>query len=105
MVMPQHKNHCPGCHEIDIFGSPVLDIITIYLILSEPYPRVKMMIFFKTQTVNPKIKSPWGGGHEVYYFLSTYPTDITYQICKKKKFLRRINARRTTTNANGNRSL
>ena len=28
----------------------------------------------------PKITSPWGGGHEIYNFLSPYPTDATYQI-------------------------
>ena len=32
----------------------------------------------------PKITTPWGGGggggHEIYNFLSPYPTDATYQI-------------------------
>ena len=31
-------------------------------------------------TLNPKITSPLGGGHEIYNFLSSYPTDVTYQI-------------------------
>ena len=28
----------------------------------------------------PNITSPLGGGHEIYNFLSPYPTDATYQI-------------------------
>ena len=29
----------------------------------------------------PKITFPLGGGHEIYNFLSPYPTNATHQIC------------------------
>lgn len=86
MVTPQHKNHCPGCHEIDIFGSPVLDIITIYLILSEPYPRVKMMIFLRHKLLTPKL-NPHGVG-VTKYTISCLPTlQILLTKFVKKKVL------------------
>ena len=54
---------------------------------------------YTTYMATPLHKNPCSGGHEIYNFLSPYPTDATYQICLRlAQFLRRrcLNARRTT---------
>ena len=47
---------------------------------------------FLRNTYYPKIISHWGGGHEIYNFLSPYATDATNQT----KLRLVVNARRMT---------
>ena len=51
-------------------------------------------------TFYPQITSPWVGGHEIYNFLSLYPTDadIPNLVNFAQKFLRR-RCKRTTDDA------
>ena len=59
--MPQHKNSCPGGHEIYNFGRLFLGHDYDTLILYGPCPVAEKKIF-QFYTFYPKITSPWGGG-------------------------------------------
>ena len=73
-----------GSHEIYNFGRPFLGHHYYTPSLSEPCPWVQKKIFkeiYQFYTFYPKILPLGvGGGHEIYNFLSPYPTDATYQI-------------------------
>ena len=85
MATPQHKNPCPGGHEIYNFGRPFLGYHYYILGLSDQCLGVEKKIFQEIHQFYifyPKITPPpfgWGG-HEIYNFLSPYPTDATNQI-------------------------
>ena len=84
MATPQHKNPCLGGHEIYNLGRPYLGHYYYTLSFYEPCHGVKKI--FKEIHINfthftPKLPPLGvGGGHEIYNFLSPYPTDATYQI-------------------------
>ena len=62
-----------------ILVGPSLVIITIHLVCLNQVRRfLKKYINFARFTL--KLPSLAGGGHEIYNFLSPYPTDATYQI-------------------------
>ena len=48
----------------------------------------------------PKLPPLWLRGHEIYNFLSPYPTDATYQICHSS-WEEDVNGRRTTHDDGG----
>ena len=79
--MPQHKNPCPGSHEIYNFSRSFLGHYYYTLSLSEQALE-KGRRFFK-KYINftafiPKLHPLGMGGHEdIYNFLSFYPTDAT----------------------------
>ena len=68
--MTQHKNPCPGSHEIYNFSKSVLGhhYSNYILSLSESLEE-----FFRNTSILPflsQITSPYGGGHEISNFLS-----------------------------------
>ena len=64
-----------------ILVDPSLVIITTYLVcLIMPGSREDFLRKTSFSTFYPKTTTPLGGGHEIYNFLSPYPTDATYQI-------------------------
>ena len=82
MATPQHKNPYPGGHEIYNFGRPSLGHHYYIHVngLSDLCLGVEKKIFKEIQqfTLLPQNDLPFGwGGHEIYNFLSPYPT---YQI-------------------------
>ena len=68
MATPQQKNPCPRGHKIYTFGRPIL---------GHHYLRL-----FSLSGLYPKLPPPplGIGSHDIYNFLSPYPTDATYQI-------------------------
>ena len=86
MATPQHKNPCRGGHEIYNLGKSTLpwSLLLFTLSLYEPCHGVKKI--FKEIHINfthftPKLPPLGvGEGHEIYNFLSPYPTDATLQI-------------------------
>ena len=82
MTTPNHRNPCPRGHEIFNFGRGFLAHHYYIFSLSARCTLVKKIFKEKQQfyTFYPKITSPLGGGHEIYNFLSPYPTYATYQI-------------------------
>ena len=70
-------------HEIYNFDRTFLSNHYYTPILSEPCPGVEEDFLRNTSILHfsPKITFPLDGGHEIYNFLSPYPTDATYQIC------------------------
>ena len=82
MAMPLNKNPCPGGYEIYNFGWPFLGHHYYILSLYGPFPEVERK-FLKRKTsilhFLPQIYRPWGGGDEIYNFLSPYPTYETKQ--------------------------
>ena len=96
IALPQHKNPCPGGHEIYNLRSPSLVIITIHLFCLKHAPEQRRRFFKKKinfTLFTPKLPPLC---HEIYNFLSPYPTDATYQIWLRlaQQFLRRCS--RTT---------
>ena len=78
----KHKNPCTGDHEIHNFVDPFLVIITIYLFCLN-HALEQRGRFLKKKNINftiftPKVPPLWVGGHEIYNFLSSYPTGVTY---------------------------
>ena len=81
MAKPYHKSSCPRGHEIYNFGRPCFG--HHHFKLSDPCPGVEKNTFKeirKSYKFYPKIKSPWGGGHDICNFVSPYPTDSIYKI-------------------------
>ena len=77
-----------GSWNLKILVDPSLVIITTYLhcSLSVLCLGVEKKIFKKYINFTLfylQITSPWGGGYEIYTFLSPYPTYATYQIWSK----------------------
>ena len=116
MTTPQHKNPCPRGHEIYNFGRPflghhyyILGLSNLCLGVEQKMLKEKMHFHNMTymwprpctRTPAPEIQQfysfyhkiifPWGRGHEIYNFLSPYPTDATYQIWLRlaRQFLRK----------------
>ena len=83
--MPLQKNPCPVGHEIYKFDRPLLGHHYYMLSLSDLCLGVEKKNFFKKYInitlFTPKLPPLGGGDHEIYNFLSSYPTDATYQIC------------------------
>ena len=50
LVMPQHKHSCPGVHEINNYGRPILGYHYYTLSLSEVCPRVEKMLTNERRT-------------------------------------------------------
>ena len=88
MTTPLHKNPCPRGYKIYNFGILFLGHHYYTLSLYRPCTRVEKKILRKTSILTSPLER---GGHEVYNFLSPYPTDATYNIWLKlaHKFLRR----------------
>ena len=66
-----------------ILVGPSLVIITIYLVYLNHAPELTRRFLRNTSILHflPQNYLPLGvGGHEIYNFLSPYPTDATYQI-------------------------
>ena len=81
MAVPQHKNPCPGVMKFTILVDPFLVIITLNVVsLVYAWEKRRRLIFKEIHQFYPKFTSLWGGGHEIYNFLSAYPTDASYQI-------------------------
>ena len=83
MTTPHHRNPCPRGYEIYNFDRGFLAYHYYIFSLSARCTGVKKKSFKGIQqyyTFYPKITSPLGGGHEIYNFLSPYPTDARYQI-------------------------
>ena len=82
MATPQHNNLWPGGHIIYNFGRPFLG--HHYYISGLSYLCLGVEKIFKKYInftlFTPKLPPLGVGGHEIYNFLSTYPTDATYQI-------------------------
>ena len=79
----QHKNPSPGGYERYTFERPFLGHHCYILSLSDQCLGVEIKILLEIQqfyTFTPKITSPGMRGHDIYNFLSPYPTDATYQI-------------------------
>ena len=94
MAKPLQKNPFPRGYEIYHFIRPFLCHHYYIHGLSDVCLGVQKKIFKEIQqfyTFYPKITYPLGGGggggHEIYNFLSPYPTEATYQIWLR--FLRR----------------
>ena len=75
MATPQHKNPCPGGHEIYNFGGPFLGNHYYILSLSNLCLGVEKKIFkeimhfhYVTYMATPQHKNPCPGGHEIYNF-------------------------------------
>ena len=85
MAMNQHKKPCEVGHEIYNFGRPFLGHYYYTLSLSELRPGIEKKIFLKKYInftlFTTKLPPLWVGGHEIYNFLSPYPTNASYQIC------------------------
>ena len=79
MVMPKHKNPCPGRHEIYNFGRPFLGNHYYLLSLSDLCLDLRNTCTSILHFL-PQNYLLGGGGHEIYNFLSPYHTDATYQI-------------------------
>ena len=83
--MNQHKKPCEVGHEIYNFGRPFLGHYYYTLSLSELRPGIEKKIFLKKYInftlFTAKLPPLWVGGHEIYNFLSPYPTNASYQIC------------------------
>ena len=84
MATPQ-----PWGHIIYSFGRPFLDHRYYTLSLAELCPGeekiFKEILQFYTsysQNTPPPHSLGWGGGHEIYNFLSSYPTDVIYHLVK-----------------------
>ena len=77
-----HKNPCPGGHEIYYTGRPFLGhryhTLSLYGVDHVPEKR-KKIFFFKFQFYPFYTKITFLG-HEIYNFLSPYPTNATYRI-------------------------
>ena len=76
----------PGVMKFKNFGRPFLGHHYYILSLSVLCLGVEKKIFKKYINFTlfyPQITSPWGGGYEIYTFLSPYPTYATYQILSK----------------------
>ena len=98
MAMPQPKNPCSKSHQIYNFGKPFLG--HHYYILSfksdlclgveKKIFKEIMHFYYMTNMAMPLHKNPYPGGHEIYNFLSPYPTDATYYIWLRlaQQFLR-----------------
>ena len=84
MTTPLHKNRCPRGHEIYNFGKPFLAYHYYILGLSDLCLVVEKKIFLKKYSnftlFTPQLPPLWVGGHEIYNFLSPYPTDAKCQI-------------------------
>ena len=95
MATPQPKNPCPRGLKFTIWVDPSLVIITIIHLFCLKYALDQRRRFFKKYInftlFTPKLPPLWVGGHEIYNFLSPYPTDATYQIWLglAQQFLRR----------------
>ena len=76
MATPHQKNPCPGDHLFNNFGTPFLDhhFYTLIICLNHAQEQRRRLFLKKIQfyTLNPKITTPWRGGHEIYNFLSPY---------------------------------
>ena len=75
MATPQHKNTCPGGHEIYNFGRHFLGhhnykLTLSILCLGEERKILKEIMHFHdiTYMAKPQHKKPWPGGHEIYDF-------------------------------------
>ena len=79
MFTAKRKNLFPGVMKIIILVDPSMVIITIHLhvVFMDYAPEYRRRHQF--YTFYHKNTSPWIGGHEIYNFLSSYPTDATYQ--------------------------
>ena len=91
---PSTRTPAPGVMKFTILVDPSLVIITTYLVcLINAWEQRRR--FFKKYInftlFTPKLPPLGMGGHEIYNFLSPYPTDATYQICLRlaQQFLRR----------------
>ena len=81
MVEPLQKNPWPGGHEMYIFGRPFLGHHYYIPSLYGPCPGVEKKIFLRNASIlNFLHQNYLPFGHEIYNFLSPYPTDATYQI-------------------------
>ena len=66
-----------------ILVDPSLVIITTHLVCLNHAPELRRRFFKKYinfTLFTPKLPPLGVGGHEIYNFLSPYPTDATYQI-------------------------
>ena len=81
MATPQHKKPCPIGHEIYNFGRPFLGHDYYIISLSDLCLGIKFKKYINLHFLPSNyLPLEWGGGHEIYNFLSPYPTDVTYQI-------------------------
>ena len=106
MTTPLHKNSCPEGHEIFKFGRLFLGYHYYALNLYAPCSDVERKIFLMNTSNlhflphNYPPPTPWGEDHEIYIFLSSYPTHATHIIkigpvvLERKKLT--DDARRTT---------
>ena len=77
MPCPSTRTFSLGVMKFTILVDPSSVIITTYLV----FKRNTAISYFFLQNYLPV---GWGGGgHEIYYFLSPYPPDATYQIWLK----------------------
>ena len=87
MATPQYKKLGPGGHEIYNFCRLVLGHHYYTLSLYGLFPGEERKGFKEIHQFTlftPKLPTLGGeGGHEIYNFLSSYPTDVAYQICSK----------------------
>ena len=74
MATPQHKNRCPGGHEIYNFGRPflghyyyILSLFDLCLGVEKIFTEI-MYFHYVTYMATPQRKNPCPGGHEIYNF-------------------------------------
>ena len=75
MATPQHKNPCPGGHEIYNFGGPfrghhyyILSLSNLCLGVEKKIFKEIMHFHYMTYMATPQHKNPCPGGHEIYNF-------------------------------------
>ena len=66
-----------------ILVNPFLVIITTFLGCLIYVLQLRRRFLKKYSNFTPKLPPLWIGGHEIFNFLSPYPTDATYQIANK----------------------
>ena len=90
----QAKNPCPRGYGIYNFGIPFLGHRYNTLILYGACTGIEKK-YLNFTLLTPKSPLLGVGGHEIYNFLSSYPTDITYQIWLSSSWEEYANARQT----------
>ena len=78
MATPQQKVPWAEIMKATILVDSSLVIITIHLVFLSHAPEERERFFLK-KYINITLFTPRVGGHEIYNFLSPYPTDATYQ--------------------------